>query len=186
MSTSRILQTSARRALIRPTSLVAKFAPPAAFATNTHYVQRRQVTQQVSQSTGEEILAKQRLRRPVSPHLSIYQPQITWYLSALNRITGVALSGSLYLFSAAYLASPLFGWHLESSAIAASFAAWPIVAKVLTKSALAFPFVFHTVNSLRHLTWDMAKQITNKQVQQTGWAAVGATAILTLYLAVGL
>ena len=31
-------------------------------------------------------------QRPTSPHLSIYQPQLTWTLSALHRITGTGLA----------------------------------------------------------------------------------------------
>lgn len=34
-----------------------------------------------------------RLNRPMSPHLTIYQPQLTTILSITHRATGVALSG---------------------------------------------------------------------------------------------
>jgi len=34
-----------------------------------------------------------RLNRPMSPHLAIYQPQLTTILSITHRATGVALSG---------------------------------------------------------------------------------------------
>lgn len=40
-----------------------------------------------------ELLRQQRKVRPVSPHLTIYQPQITAVLSGLHRITGVAIGG---------------------------------------------------------------------------------------------
>jgi succinate dehydrogenase (ubiquinone) cytochrome b560 subunit len=129
-------------------------------------------------------LAKQRLHRPVSPHLTIYRPQITWISSALNRVTGVAVSGVFYLFGISYLVAPAFGWHLESAVLAASFAAWPVAAKVATKFAFAMPFVFHSINSLRHIVWDFGKQITNQQVKTTGWAAVGLSVAASLYLAV--
>ena len=36
--------------------------------------------------------------RPLSPHLSIYRPQLTSVLSILHRFTGVALGGGLLLF----------------------------------------------------------------------------------------
>ena len=35
-------------------------------------------------------------KRPIAPHLSIYQPQLTWYLSALHRITGAGVAAGLY------------------------------------------------------------------------------------------
>jgi len=52
--------------------------------------------------------------------------------------------------------------------------------------AIAMPFTFHSVNGLRHLTWDLGKQFTNQQVIRTGWAAVGlsvasAFALATMY-----
>ncbi|KAF1346091.1 hypothetical protein BDV97DRAFT_35113 [Delphinella strobiligena] len=132
---------------------------------------------------SRQILAKQRLNRPVAPHLGIYKPQVTWYLSALNRVTGVALSGPLYLFGLAYLAAPAFGWHLESTSIAAAFGAWPVAAKFLTKFLISLPFTFHSLNGLRHLAWDFTVGITNKQVQVTGWTVVGLTAITSTLLA---
>ena len=108
---------------------------------------RPATTESVSQSAGTSILAAQRRNRPVSPHISIYRPQITWYASGFNRITGVALSGIFYLYGIAYLAAPVLGLHLESASVAAAFAAWPVVLKVFTKALLAFPFTFHS------LTW---------------------------------
>ena len=38
------------------------------------------------------VLNAQRLKRPSSPHFTIYQPQITWIASIANRVTGVGLS----------------------------------------------------------------------------------------------
>lgn len=132
---------------------------------------------------ANQILAKQRLHRPVAPHLGIYKAQVTWYLSALNRVTGLALSGPLYIFSLSYLAAPVFGWHLESASLAAAFGAWPVAAKVLTKLLISLPFTFHSFNGLRHLMWDFGKGISNKQVQVTGWSVVGISAVTSLLLA---
>jgi succinate dehydrogenase/fumarate reductase cytochrome b subunit len=36
------------------------------------------------------------------------RPQLTWYLSSLNRITGVALSGLLYAGALTFLLHPVF------------------------------------------------------------------------------
>jgi len=184
---NRAIQTSARRlAAQRPSAAFARFASPAAVATNSHFLQRRQVTQQhVVENDAQSILAKQRLARPVSPHLGIYRPQITWLPSILNRITGAILSGGLYLYGFGYLIAPVMGWHLESAVIAASFATWPIAAKIFTKALIAFPFTFHSLNGIRHLMWDVGKGITNQQVARTGWAVLGLSTLSALYLAVG-
>lgn len=129
-------------------------------------------------------VAQQRLNRPVSPHISIYKPQITWIGSALNRITGVALSGGLYLFATAYLVSPLLGWHLESASIAAAFGALPLLVKVALKGTVALPFTYHSLNGIRHLTWDLGRGFTNQQVIRTGWTVVGLSVASALLLAV--
>lgn len=102
-----------------------------------------------------------------------------------NRITGLILSGGLYIFGIGYLVGPTVGWHFESSVLAASFAAWPVAAKVLAKMTLAAPFAFHCLNGVRHLTWDMGLAFSKVQVARTGWFVVGLTALSTLYLTFG-
>ena len=54
---------------------------------------RAAATTSLSQDDSMALLRQQRARRPNSPHLTIYRPQLTWILSSLNRITGVAVSG---------------------------------------------------------------------------------------------
>ncbi|KAJ5794680.1 hypothetical protein N7457_001279 [Penicillium paradoxum] len=131
---------------------------------------------------ADKILIKQRLARPVAPHLSIYKPQIGWIGSSLHRISGVALSGSVYLWATAYLASPVLGWHVESASMVAAMAALPIAAKVLLKTTLALPFTYHSFNGIRHLMWDTGRGLTNPVIIKTGWAVIG----LSVASAVGL
>ena len=130
----------------------------------------------------KNILTQQRLNRPVAPHLSIYQAQITWYLSALNRITGSLLSGGFYVFGGLYLVAPYIGLHMESAAMAASVAAWPLLVKLPVKMLIAWPFTFHCLNGVRHLTWDTTRMITNRKVTQSGWVVVGLSTISALAL----
>ncbi|ERF73213.1 hypothetical protein EPUS_03054 [Endocarpon pusillum Z07020] len=165
------------------TTSLARLAPPAAIATGRHIQIRQAATQPTSPSDAYSILASQRLHRPVSPHLKIYRPQITWILSALNRITGSVLSGGFYIFGAAYLVSPLFGWHLDTASLAAAFASWPWAAQLAAKMAAAFPFTFHAWNGIRHLTWDVGAALNNQQVIRTGWVVVGFTVVSSLALA---
>lgn len=119
----------------------------------------------------------------MAPHLGIYKPQVTWYLSALNRITGCVLSGGFYVFGAAYLIAPALGWHLESASVAAAFGAWPFVAKFAAKLLVAFPFAFHSFNGFRHFAWDLGTAMTNKQVQVTGWTVLGLSTVTSVVLA---
>merc|ERR1711890_181790 len=110
-----------------------------------------------------EILNAQRTNRPVSPHLTIYQPQLTWYLSGLHRVTGVAMAGGFY-------------------ALTVAFAGLPIYAKIGAKAAAAFPFAFHFANGIRHLIWDFGKELTIKGVYRTGYTVLTISAIAGTYL----
>ncbi|CAF9922895.1 MAG: hypothetical protein HETSPECPRED_005176 [Heterodermia speciosa] len=140
-------------------------------------------SQTVKELDAYHILEAQRRNRPVSPHLSVYKAQISWYLSGLNRITGSVLSGGFYVFGAAYLCAPLFGWHLESASMAAAFGSLPVTAKVLLKFGIAMPFTFHSYNGVRHLMWDTGRGLTNKEVVRTGWTVVGLSVVSSGILA---
>lgn len=98
-----------------------------------------------------------------------------------NRLTGIMLSGGLYLFGFAYLAAPTLGWHLESQSLIAAVAAWSPWAKASAKFAVAMPFFYHSFNGIRHLVWDAGLAMTNKAVMQTGWTVVGASVAASLY-----
>jgi succinate dehydrogenase (ubiquinone) cytochrome b560 subunit len=186
MISQKVAQRSLQRLTIHQPSAVthvmAKFATPAAIATG-RYIQMRPTSSSTNTSDPTKILAQQRLNRPVSPHLSIYRPQITWYGSSIHRITGVAASGSLYLFAMAYLVAPLMGWHLESASIAAAFGSLPFAAKFATKLGLALPFTYHSMNGVRHLIWDTGRLMANKQVIRTGWTVVGLSVTSAVLLA---
>ncbi|OCL02230.1 succinate dehydrogenase subunit C [Glonium stellatum] len=175
MSAQRVLHLTLRRAT---TPGLTKFAPAGRFMQ-----QRLAATEHIPQSNAESILVKQRLQRPVSPHLSIYRPQITWYASSFHRITGLLLSGGLYIFGIAYLAAPVTGWHLETPSLVAAFGSLPFAAKVAAKMTMAFPFTFHSFNGVRHLVWDLGLGYATKTVIRTGWTVVGLSVLSSLYLA---
>ncbi|KAL8997749.1 MAG: hypothetical protein Q9169_003078 [Polycauliona sp. 2 TL-2023] len=187
MIAQRFTQSSARRVFAqRPTSFAStRFPAPSLITACKPLTQSRPAaTQNVPEDEAYDILKAQRRSRPIAPHLSIYQAQIPWTMSMFNRITGVALSGGFYLFGAAYLASPLLGWHLESSTIAASFAELPTAVKLLLKFGVALPFTYHSWNGIRHLVWDTGRQFSNKTVVRTGQFVIGLTIVSSGALAV--
>ncbi|KAL4914915.1 hypothetical protein BDW62DRAFT_204135 [Aspergillus aurantiobrunneus] len=140
-------------------------------------------SQQIKPTNPQSVLPKQRLNRPVSPHLSIYRPQITWIVSIATRITGVALSGSLYLYATAYLLSPVTGWTIGSESLATAFSGLSGASKFALKFGVALPFTFHALNGVRHLVWDTGRGLTNLQVARSGWAVVGGSVVGAVLLA---
>lgn len=124
------------------------------------------------------LLAQQRLRRPLSPHLTIYRPQITSVLSVLMRNTGLLMSGAFCLFPLLHLT-----FDISTASLAASFGSLSLFVKVPLKTALAWIFTFHAFNSLRVVAWGFAKGITNKRVWLSGWGVVGVSFVSALALA---
>ncbi|KAI9598506.1 hypothetical protein BDF19DRAFT_411185 [Syncephalis fuscata] len=126
----------------------------------------------VTTKTQADIAQEARRHRPVSPDLSIYQPQLTWVMSGLHRTTGVALA-------TAYLAVP----SIDSAAIISTVADLPEAVKVAGKFTLAWPFTFHAANGIRHLIWDTTSALTLKGVYTTGWIVNGASVAGAIALA---
>ena len=56
-------------------------------------------------------------KRPMSPHLQIYKPQITSVMSILHRITGVILSVGLLVFLLNYLTQTDLVLHVRMFAL---------------------------------------------------------------------
>ncbi|KAG0147746.1 hypothetical protein CROQUDRAFT_61369 [Cronartium quercuum f. sp. fusiforme G11] len=153
---------------------------------NSCQQQQRSSSSKVSQVSGDEamgILNQQRKLRPISPHFTIYEPQLTWYSSLANRVTGSALSIGLYAFALSYLTLPAVGIPMDSDAIVQLATSAPEWSKVTTKGLLALPFTYHTFNGCRHLAWDLGYFMELKSSYTAGYAVLGATAVSTVGLA---
>ncbi|KAF7299222.1 Cytochrome B subunit of succinate dehydrogenase [Mycena indigotica] len=136
-------------------------------------------TESLPPSAAVDILNQQRLRRPSSPHFTIYQPQMTWIPSIFHRATGGALSALLYAFSLAYVVAP---GTFDSAHVVEFVAGMPDAVKYAGKTLLAAPLLFHSFNGVRHLGWDMLKFMNVKGMYQTGYTVLAATAIGTVGL----
>ncbi len=116
-----------------------------------------------------------RVRRPLSPHLQIYRPQITSTLSIMHRIAGVGLAvGTL-----------LFVWWLTAAAnsdaafaLAAGFMGSPIGWLLIAGWTLAL--WYHFCNGIRHLLWDAGRGFELGDVRASGKFVVGAALVLTV------
>ena len=103
-------------------------------------------------------------KRPLSPHLQVYRPQLTSILSIFHRITGVALFAGLAL---------LVYWLLAAGAGPGPFA----VAQGLLGSWLgmvvlpgfSFALFFHLCNGCRRLVRDAGRGVELTAVLASGW-----------------
>ena len=88
-------------------------------------------------------------KRPLSPHLQIYKPQLTSVLSITHRLTGFALCMVI-------LISPVILYFLTMSRETHAFIIGVFqngFAKLIISLAL-FGMVYHLCNGIRHLAWD--------------------------------
>ena len=99
------------------------------------------------------------MKYPISPHLSIYRPQITWILSIGHRMSGALLGGVIYASAIGYAidaetTKSLFTGILSpppSQNESNSMKERLFLLRTLFKSLITAPLVFHTVNGIRHL-----------------------------------
>ncbi|GFU52574.1 succinate dehydrogenase cytochrome b560 subunit, mitochondrial [Nephila pilipes] len=122
----------------------------------------------------------ERLKRPLSPHLSIYKPQLTWLLSGTHRATAIVLSGGLYAFAIGMLALPAQFPHYFEYFQTLHIAA-PIIFSL--KFALAWTTFYHSANGVRHLFWDMGYGYDLKTLYISGYSVLGISLAASLLAA---
>lgn len=113
--------------------------------------------------------------RPLSPHLTIYRPQLTSITSILTRITGNAL----------LLGALLVVWWLLAASISPEYFAF--ADKVLTSfigdlvMALSlWALWYHALAGVRHLIWDNAIGLDLPVAEKLGWAVIAGSVVLTV------
>ena len=115
--------------------------------------------------------------RPLSPHLQVYRPQLTSVMSIMHRASGAVLAtGSLLV-------------ALWLVALAAGAAVFNPVADAMQHpfgQLVAFGYslalVYHGLNGIRHLMWDLRVGLEIKQVYQSGYIVLGLTVLVTAAL----
>ncbi|XP_066298493.1 succinate dehydrogenase cytochrome b560 subunit, mitochondrial-like [Branchiostoma lanceolatum] len=126
-------------------------------------------------TTAQEEMAKfwdknAQRKRPMSPHLTIYKPQLTAMLSITHRGTGAAMAGFVYAFSMGMLVvNPLLGWDFPtiiSFIKSLEIHPWLILGG---KWFMAWPIAYHAMNGVRHLSWDAGYGFNMKVLYRSGW-----------------
>lgn len=113
-------------------------------------------------------------RRPISPHLTIYRPQITSVLSITHRATGIWLFfGALMLVAWLYVVAYAPGYY---PTLHACLSSWVGQLGLLSWMAA---FYYHLGNGIRHLFWDIGKGFAIPQFTASGWAVIIFALVMT-------
>ena len=96
--------------------------------------------------------------RPLSPHLSIYKPQLTSITSILTRITGNAM----------LVAALMIVWWIT-----------PFVGDLIMLGSV-WALWYHYLAGLRHLYWDTGRGLDIETAENLGKACIIGSFVLTL------
>lgn len=114
-------------------------------------------------------------KRPLSPHLQVYKPQMTSVMSILHRATGVALVFGLFMVA----------WWLIAAASGedAFNTAMEFSTSILGRLMLfgwTFAMFYHLCNGIRHLFWDFGYLFKLKNAFAAGYVVLFSASALTL------
>lgn len=150
----------------------------------TNSVDRRHLTtHKITSQSAHERLTAQRRNRPIAPHMTIYKWQYVSSASALHRITGLLLSGSLYGLATAYLFVPALGLQFDWSDMVTAFGSLPTGVKAALKFGSSMPFTYHAFNGVKHLVWDSGHLLSKSQSGRASWAVLACSMSTSLGLA---
>lgn len=116
--------------------------------------------------------------RPLSPHLTIYRPQLTSMTSILTRITGNAMLVAALLIVWWFLAAATSAEYFD---IANDFITSWFGDLVMFLSLLGL--WYHTLAGIRHLIWDNGYALDIPTAEKLGWAALIGSVVLTIITA---
>lgn len=141
-------------------------------------------TVEVGEDQDLKQITQKRNARPISPHLQIYQPQLSWISSIMHRFTGTGMSVGLYAWALGYLGAPYIGLgDLFTSASLIDMAhQLPMWAKLSLKVPLAATISYHFFNGLRHLFWDIGWVLDLRKSYAAGYTVIASTAVATVAL----
>jgi len=114
--------------------------------------------------------------RPLSPHLQVYQPQLTSITSILTRISGNALLvGALMVV-----------WWLLAAATSADYFAvvdglWTSWFGWLVQLGSVWALWYHALAGARHLYWDTGRGLEVETAETLGWLCVIGSVLLTVF-----
>ena len=115
--------------------------------------------------------------RPLSPHLTIYRPQMSSISSILVRISGVSLSFGFVLIVWWLLAASTNIKYFESanSILSTWFGIVVLIGSV-------WALCYHSLGGIRHLIWDMGYGFDLKTADRMGWAVIIGSFVLTFVI----
>lgn len=113
--------------------------------------------------------------RPLSPHLTIYRPQLNSITSIFVRITGNAM----------IVAAILVVWWLMAAASGPDYfgTIGGLITSFLGDLVMTLSVLglwYHALGGVRHLIWDTGRALDVETADKLGWGMIVGSVVLTL------
>ena len=115
-------------------------------------------------------------KRPLSPHLQIYKPQLTSVMSISHRFTGVILSMLLILIPFFFFLLAMGNDYFDIIVIVLDH----FLVKLILYGII-FVLAYHLLNGIRHLFWDIGIGLSIKDSYLSGYLVIITSIITTLF-----
>lgn len=119
-----------------------------------------------------------RINRPLSPHLTVYKPQLTSVLSIFHRISGtvLAITAIASIFALKCCATHFNTYPVYCFAfILCSKLNWLVFAAFMLAF---FALCYHMSNGIRHLLWDMGLFLDLNKIYTSGFIMLACASCL--------
>jgi succinate dehydrogenase cytochrome b subunit len=118
-----------------------------------------------------------RRQRPLSPHLSVYRPQITMTMSIVHRITGAALYFGTLLVAVWLMAAASSPESYDR--VNWAFGTW---LGQLILFGYTWALMHHMLGGVRHLIWDTGAGLEKHTASRIAWATLAGSIPLTVLI----
>lgn len=113
--------------------------------------------------------------RPLSPHLTIYAPQITSGLSIIHRATGIVFFAGLAAIAWLFIMQVFFGLNCISIIFSES-----LLVRI-PLGLMIYASFFHLSTGIRHLMWDSGRGFSEEGIHWTGVAAISFSLVVSIF-----
>ena len=115
-------------------------------------------------------------KRPLSPHLQIYKPQLTSVMSISHRFTGVILSLLSIIIPIFFILLSLGDEYFDLLIVVLNH----FLVKLILYGII-FVVFYHLLNGIRHLFWDIGMGLSIKESYLSGYLVIIISIITTLF-----
>lgn len=115
--------------------------------------------------------------RPLSPHLQVWRPTITYVMSIVHRITGAALYFGTVLFVIWVVAAASGPDAFES----VSWLYGSVIGQIVL-FGYTWALMHHMLGGIRHFIWDFQVAMDPPAANKLGWATVIGSVSLTILI----